>query len=139
MEPVHITVAEAVIESGHVRMEDLLPETITLKPGQDLQLDFVYRFHEAEGDREEFMIRMRSSLGDDRAPEASHRLRDRPILQDEEWGRIRQVYTNAELGSHQLMVDCEAKYGSRPWRGKGGESLERSESVHEVTVVVSDA
>ncbi len=131
-----VVVAQAIIEGGHIRVDDRLPETIQLRHGQDLHLDFLYRFEEADGDREEFRVRMRSRLGDFEAPEVERQLRDRPLIPDEEWGRIRQAYEAPPVGTHRLTVDFEADYGSRPWSGKGGETVERSETSHEVTVIV---
>ena len=135
--PCVVTVGQAILERGKVNIENQVPKRIEVQVGQELHLHLQYRFEESSRDQEEFHIRLRSHIGDLRAPEADHHLRDHLWRSDAEWGFVRQAYPDLPVGTHELVVDMDARYGKQPWQGQGEETLDRAELAVSVPVVVS--
>lgn len=126
-DPVTVTIGRAILEGGKVAIKASTPEEIRLAPGQPLHVQAQYRFEESNRESEQFRVRLRSHIGDDRPDDAVHSMNDRPLITDSEWGFVRQSYRAPSAGKHELWVDLRAEYGVHPWDGKGSETLDAAE------------
>lgn len=136
-EPVTLTIGRAILEDGKIAIQPNTPDAIQLQPGQPLHVQAQYRFEESNRESEQFRVRLRSHIGDDRPDDAVQSMNDRPLITDSEWGFVRQSFAAPAPGTYELWVDLRAEYGVHPWDGKGSETLDVAELAVAIPLTVA--
>lgn len=135
-QPVAVSVAQVRLEGGEAHVVDQAPQTIRLAAGQVLRILVHYRIEESSHGAEEFHVTLRSRLGDQRPDDVHKDKKDRPVLNDSEWGNLHQDFAPLTAGTHELFFDVQGAYGTHAWRGEGAEERQQAELARSIDVIV---
>ncbi|MHB8605994.1 MAG: hypothetical protein ACYDCK_12140 [Thermoplasmatota archaeon] len=116
-EPRVLRVGKLIAEGVDLRFE---PESdgdlvFPIVPGEAMEVGLRYAYAEESDEKEEFRVRFSVDLEGKRLGDAEHTIKDRPLLNDDEWGFLTVPGVAPASGPVRVGFLIDARYSIGPW------------------------